>query len=261
MAECIKVFDQLGDEVLVPHSPKTIVSLVPSQTELLFDLGLSDMIAGVTKFCVHPADARSKVIVGGTKKFNFERIHKISPDLVIGNKEENYREGIEELRKHYPVWMSDINTLKEALQMISQLGVIMQREEQTSDLIHRIKNRFSSLPAIHGKRGKALYFIWKKPYMVAAGNTFIHEMLDYAGFENVAAHLNRYPELTVDQIRALRPDHLLLSSEPYPFRTEHIHEFKDLFPETRVHIVDGEFFSWYGSRLLLAGDYFEKLTL
>src|SRR5579863_4514221 len=111
--------DQLGTRLDIKIPPERIISLVPSQTELLFDLGLEEQIVGVTRFCVHPAEkVAMKVKVGGTKRFDFEKIASLNPDLIIGNKEENYLEGIEALRKEYPVWMSDIFTLKDALDMI-----------------------------------------------------------------------------------------------------------------------------------------------
>ena len=249
--------DQLGNPLTVPNPPRRIVSLVPSQTELLFDLGVSDAVVGVTKFCVHPPSAKEKAIIGGTKKFNFDKIHELSPDLIIGNKEENYRTGIEELGKHYPVWMSDILTLDDAMAMMNALGMIVDRSDRANELVNHARAQFASLT---GKdNGTALYFIWQEPYMVAGKDTFVDEMLRFAGFKNKADHLTRYPELTADEIRSLNPGHILLSSEPYPFKEKHLVEFKEKFPRANVILVDGEYFSWYGSRLTQAADYFKKL--
>ncbi|WP_342626401.1 helical backbone metal receptor [Belliella baltica] len=111
--------DQLKRKVTIAESPKRIISLVPSQTELLVDLGLGDRIVGVTKFCVHPEGFKEKKqIIGGTKNFHFDKIDQLEPDLIIGNKEENYQEGIEKLAEKYPVWMSDIFDLSDAMEIL-----------------------------------------------------------------------------------------------------------------------------------------------
>lgn len=250
----------MGAEVVVPLNPKRIVSLVPSQTELLFDLGLDKQLQGITKFCIHPADkVKEKHIIGGTKKFRFEAIDELKPDLIIGNKEENYQEGIEKLKEKYPVWMSDIAGLADALQMIRSVGEITARQAEADQLAENIESSFSGLTKKAPKR--VLYFIWQNPHMVVAGNTFIDEMLSRIGLRNAAAGLERYPEVTPDQIRALDPELILLSSEPYPFKEKHISAFEELCPGVTVKVVDGEMFSWYGSRLLQATGYFNNLEL
>ena len=115
--------DHLGKQISISFPPKRIISLVPSQTELLADLGLEDRIVGITKFCIHPEPwQKTKTIVGGTKKFRFDVIDSLKPDLIIGNKEENYQGGIEQLKSQYPVWMSDIVTLKDAFAMIREIN-------------------------------------------------------------------------------------------------------------------------------------------
>ena len=247
----------MGRRVEVPLYPQRIISLVPSQTELLYDLGLEDEVVGLTKFCVHPEKWRkSKFVVGGTKKFNFEKIHQLAPDLIIGNKEENYQEGIFELEKKYPVWMSDIADLNGALNMISSVGGLVNKEFASDNLVSSIA---SSLKVERPARGTALYLIWKDPYMGAGNDTFICEMMELAGFENVLGNLKRYPELSMDEIKKLAPKHILLSSEPFPFKAVHVSELKSILPQSQVRLVDGEIFSWYGSRLLKAGKYFDEM--
>lgn len=213
---------------------------------------------GVTKFCVHPPHWRKeKKIIGGTKQFNLERIKALEPDLIIGNKEENYRQGIEALEKAFPVWMSDIQSLDEACAMMEGIGRITHTEVQAGEITAEIKSGFSSLnspPSLN-----ALYFIWRDPYMVAGGNTFIDEMLARCGFRNMAQEKARYPVLAKDEIRSIQPQLVLLSSEPYPFGEKHIQEIKNLCPKAEVLLVDGEMFCWYGSRLLKAVPYFKKL--
>ena len=253
------VTDQLGRRVAVPFPPRRIVSLVPSQTELLFDLGLGERVVGVTKFCTHPAEARTKAtVIGGTKNFNFDKIAALKPDLIIGNKEENYQEGITRLAANYPVWLSDISDLPTALDMIRRVGFIAGAKEKAEVVANEIDASFAAL-AVNETAVPAAYFIWRKPYMVAANGTFIDDMLRHAGFSNVFAEHSRYPEITAEQLATAAPLRILLSSEPYPFGAKHIAEFQKICPAATVEIVDGELFSWYGSCLLQSAAYFSRL--
>ena len=251
--------DQLSRRVVLPFPPRRIVSLVPSQTELLFDLGLAAQVVGVTKFCLHPPEARrTAAVIGGTKNFNFEKIAALKPDLILGNKEENYQTGIEQLTANYPVWLSDIATLEEALRMIRQVGFITGREAEAGQLAAETAASFAALVAPE-PLVSAAYFIWRKPYMVAAGGTFIDDMLGRAGFANVFAGRGRYPEIRADELATAAPARILLSSEPYPFGGKHVTEFRAICPAARIDIVDGELFSWYGSRLRHSAAYFKTL--
>ena len=256
----LTVTDQLGRRVAVPFPPQRIVSLVPSQTELLFDLGLAEKVVGVTKFCIHPAEARSKTfVIGGTKNFDFKKIAELKPDLIIGNKEENYQGGIEQLAADYPVWLSDIGNLPEALDMIRRVGFITGAKERGEVLAAEIDASFAALATPGPEAVSVAYFIWKKPYMAAAGGTFIDDMLRRAGFSNAFADLQRYPEITAAQVAAAAPQRIFLSSEPYPFADKHLAEFLEMCPGATVEIVDGELFSWYGSRLRQSAAYFSQL--
>ncbi len=251
--------DQIGHEIHLPQPPQRIVSLVPSQTELLFHLGLGDRVVGVTKFCVHPLlECKSKKRVGGTKQVNFKKIADLRPDLIIGNKEENERSQIEALQQEYPVWLSDMATLEDALAMIASIGQMTEREAQSEQLVSSIKNAFGKLET--GDTAiRVAYLIWYQPWMAVGGGTFIHEMLCRAGFINVLKHKTRYPVVTLEALAEAKPAAVLLSSEPYPFKQRHIDEVKQLCPMADVRLVDGEMFSWYGSRLLLAAPYFATL--
>lgn len=245
MNDLLKVTDQMYREVSIPFPPKRIISLVPSQTEFLLDIGAP--VAGRTKFCVHPQEKLESIpIVGGTKKFRFEKIAELNPDLIIGNKEENYIGGIEQLAVKYPVWMSDIYTLEDSFQMMGLLGKICDLEIKSSRIIEeckaaleKAKRRFS---------GRVVYLIWKNPWMAAGKNTFIDHLLTFLGYENVVLEA-RYPELSNEQIVHLNADKILLSSEPFPFKEKHINEMKGLCPDSEIELVDGELYSWYGSRL------------
>ena len=252
------VIDQMGSEVMLPSNPQRIISLVPSQTELLFSLGLEDRIVGLTRFCIHPGDnVAGKARIGGTKDFDMDKIKALNPDLIIGNKEENYEEGINELKKHFPVWMSDIYTLEDAYQMMIHIGDITNKEDEALALIKEIKSGFEKLPTTNDQLPikACAYFIWRKPYMVAATGTFINHMLGILGVKNVFADQGRYPAVTAQDIALRKPDIIFLSSEPYSFTDRHKPEFRDICPDARVMIVDGELFSWYGSRLRYTAEY------
>ncbi|AMR32940.1 cobalamin-binding protein [Mucilaginibacter sp. PAMC 26640] len=251
-------YDQMKRAVNIPFIPKRIISLVPSQTELLFFLGLDSEIVGLTKFCIHPAGSVSdKAAIGGTKQLNMAAIYQLKPDLIIANKEENEQAQVEELMKNYPVWISDINDIDSALKMIIAIGSITGKEEEAKDLILDIINQFESIikPTV---LIRTAYLIWRNPYMAVGQGTFINSLFDMIGLTNVFSQ-GRYPQITLAELRAADPQLLLLSSEPYPFSEKHIAEFRILLPNARILLVNGELFSWYGSRLLQAPAYFNML--
>jgi ABC-type Fe3+-hydroxamate transport system substrate-binding protein len=239
--------------------PKRIVSLVPSQTELLYSLKLDKETVGITKFCVHPDKwFSSKTKVGGTKNVNMDNVHHLQPDLIIANKEENEKVQIELLSLDYPVWLTDINNLKEALQMITDIGALTGKGDAALQLCKLIKQNFDDLKK-PVKPIRTAYLIWRKPYMTIGGDTFINDMLQNCGFENIYANKSRYPEISFEDLQTAGCQLLMLSSEPYPFKQKHIFELCNQLPKTKIILVDGEFFSWYGSRLLKAPEYFKKL--
>ena len=240
--------DQVGQTIELTHTPRRIISLVPSQTELLFDLGLDEEIVGVTRYCVRPADRCGKKTV---------IIDELQPDLIIGNKEENYRQGIERLRERYPVWLSDILTLADALAMIASVGAIVDRQDAATRLVAEIAAGIDGLPNF--KPLRVIYLIWHKPFMVAGHKTFAHEMIYHCGFINAFGHLSRYPEVDAKRIAGAKADLMLLSSEPFPFGPRHQQALRDLFPSLPAVLVDGQMFTWYGSRLRHAPDYFRRL--
>lgn len=222
-------------------------------------MGLSDSLVGITKFCTHPANEVKRITkVGGTKTLRFDLIEQLKPDLIIGNKEENDREAIDVLEKKYPVWMSDIDTVNDALNMIQSIGEITNRQPSASQLVSDLRISFSHLQNRHPQR--VLYLIWKSPWMAAGKNTFIDSMLNHAGWQN-AVMLDRYPTLNESQILAIDPEVVFLSSEPFPFAEKHIAELKLLLPQAKIVLVDGEMFSWYGNRMLLAPAYFNSLPV
>jgi ABC-type Fe3+-hydroxamate transport system substrate-binding protein len=256
--------DQLGRTIELLQTPKRIISLVPSQTELLFDLGLDEEVIGITKFCVHPEQwFQTKTRVGGTKQLHLDKIKDLKPDLIIANKEENVREQIEALSKEFPVWISDVNNLNDALEMIKSIGEITNKISRAKEIVNQIKTGFvqiqTTIPIAIGNKLQTCYLIWKDPYMTIGGDTFINDMLQCAGFQNIFEDQKRYPEISIEQLPIANCQLVFLSSEPYPFKQKHIDELQPLLPNTKIILVDGEMFSWYGSRLLKAPSYFQQL--
>jgi ABC-type Fe3+-hydroxamate transport system substrate-binding protein len=216
-------------------------------------------VVGITKFCVHPQKwFREKTRIGGTKNVNIERVASLEPDLIIANKEENIREQVEALAEQFPVWVSDVNTLSDACAMITSIGAITRKTEAANTIAENIQNQFFHHQTPSSKPLTA-YLIWKDPYMTVGSDTFIHHMLEAAGFQNVFAPQQRYPVVTIEDLYKSNCQVLLLSSEPYPFQEKHINELAHQLPNTKIILVDGEMFSWYGSRLQKAPAYFRTL--
>lgn len=255
--------DQIGIQHTFKSSPIRIVSLVPSQTELLFELGLEEQIFGITKFCVHPFHFKStKKIVGGTKKVNFNKIADLQPDIVICNKEENTKEIVEELRQLCTVWVTDIRTVEDNFRMIMDFGQIFNCRTEAQKWHDKLAFGLNDFNAFMKDKAsqKVAYFIWKDPYMVVGSDNYINEMLKLNHFQNIYENRGRYPEVEIKKIQLEGdPDLVLLSSEPYPFKEEDAFEIGRFTHHAKTIFVDGEMFSWYGSRLLIAFSYFKTL--
>ncbi len=255
----ISTTDQLGRILQLAKQPVKIISLVPSQTELLFELGLDKEVAAITKFCIHPESwHQSKTKIGGTKNLKLDKINAIQPDLIIANKEENEESQIRKLIEDFPVWISDIKNLDDALGMVREVSKIVGKENKGIEIINEIKSGFMLLAQKRNNINCA-YLIWNKPMMTVGGDTFISNMLEYAGYTNVFNEKSRYPEITAEDLEKKAPDVLFLSSEPFPYFNKLIDQYKSDFPKINVQLVDGELFSWYGSRLLKSPSYFLNL--
>ncbi|MFN2454680.1 MAG: ABC transporter substrate-binding protein [Pyrinomonadaceae bacterium] len=258
-----EIKDQTGRLVTIYYAPKKIVSLVPSQTELLFHLGLEEEVIGITRFCVHPKRwLKTKANVGGTKAVDVPAVQSLHPDLIIANKEENVKEQIEALENIAPVYISDVQTYEDALAMIETIGLIVGRKSQAAKLSAQIRENFQELISRRqtlNHKPRAAYLIWREPYMTVGGDTFINDMMKKCGFINVFENEKRYPQISLRQLLADDCQLVLLSSEPYPFREKHLYEIKKEVPDAQVMLADGEMFGWYGSRLLLAPAYFSEL--
>lgn len=229
-----------------------VISLVPSITETLFDLGLSsDEIIGRTKFCIHPKELVKTVeIIGGTKNLNIDKIRSLKPDLIIANKEENVKEQVEELMKDFKVLVTNVETLEDNYYLIKQLGHILGKEEKAQFFNLKTYEAFD-IPKPENKL-KVAYLIWKDPYMTVGGDTFISRILEELGFQNLFKDQKRYPEVQLEDLRAANL--IFLSSEPFPFKEKHIAGIQDICIDQKIMIVDGEAFSWYGSHLAKCGN-------
>ena len=244
-----------------PKVYSRIVSLVPSQTELLYDLGLEEEVIGITKFCVHPAHwFKTKARIGGTKNINVQSIHHLKPDLIIANKEENVKDQVEELAENYDVFVTEVHNLTDAIDMINALGLLSGKTEKATLVSNKVKVQFQNLQDVTSlqRKIKAAYLIWKDPLMAVGSHTFINDMMLYCGLENIFSSRDRYPEISVAELR-IDCELILLSSEPYPFKEKHVNELQLQIPGVKIILVDGEMFSWYGSRLLKASCYLKEL--
>ena len=222
-----------------------IVSLVPSLTELVCGVGLEHKLVGCTKFCTDPTHLRHiKTIVGGTKNVYLERIYALNPDLILAAKEENTQAQVEELSKRYPTYVTDIKNMPD---MAGVLQKLLDAGGNTTS-IEALLNLILQSRQIRLNPVRALYLIWKEPYMSVGGNTYISSMLEAGGFMNVFAHAARYPVLELEMVKELAPDVILLSSEPFPFKESHQQTIQ-LQTGKPCRLVDGRWFSWYDSRI------------
>ncbi|MCD6366516.1 MAG: ABC transporter substrate-binding protein [Bacteroidales bacterium] len=255
------VIDAVDKQITINFPLQRIVSLVPSITELLFDLGLDDKIVGVTKFCIHPAEKTKTVQkIGGTKDFDISEILKLQPGLVIANKEENQKDTVLKLTESVPVYVTDVFDIPSALTMINQIGEITDTLPEAKKIVGEIDAGFLQNFDTPKKIKKAVYLIWRKPYMTINGRTFINHMMQKAGYQNVFAwKKDNYPVITDDEIKNSGAEVVLLSSEPYRFKEKHSSEFQNFLPDAEIRLVDGEMFTWFGSRMRLAAKYFYKL--
>lgn len=234
-----------------------VISLVPSITEALFDLGLTENeIIGRTKFCIHPEDKVKNVeIIGGTKNINLEKIKSLKPDLILANKEENVKEQVEILMKDFKVIVYNTETIEDNYYLVKNLGLLFNKEDRAQIFNLKIYEVLNG--AKINTKIKTAYLIWKNPYMTVGSDTFIHNVLSEIGLENIFKNQTRYPEIKVEDLA--EADVIMLSSEPFPFKEKHISELKEFYPNKKIIIVDGEAFSWYGTHIAKCENYFKEL--
>jgi ABC-type hemin transport system substrate-binding protein len=236
--------------------PERIVSLVPSLTEALFAFGVGARVVGRTRYCTQPPRTVGRVAkVGGTKKVDAECVLGLEPDLVVAVKEENTREDIEGLKEAgVPVFVGAPETVGDALGMLrelaGQVGAAGDTVEEVLGPIERVYWRLRREP----RRTRRVFApIWKGPYMSVGSDTYVHDVLETCGGENVCGSFTRYPIVSLEEVEALEPEVVLLPDEPYPFSAEDLAEFHALdvpaAREDRIHLIDGKLLTWYGPRM------------
>lgn len=244
--------DDLNREILLESIPQRVVCLCPSITETLIEMGVN--VVGRTKFCIHPKEkVKNITIIGGTKQVHYDKIEALNPDLIICEKEENTSEMVQVLEKKYPVYVVNVESWKDGIKMIKNLGYLLNKTHITDEWLKNIPERLT--PIVQQK--KAVYLIWYNPIMTVGKTTYINDILNQLGFMNpFENHSGRYPIITLEEIQNEEPDYLFLSSEPFPFKQTHIQEFQETLKNTKIMLVDGEMFSWYGIRMQKALYFF-----
>ena len=263
----IVITDSTDKKINFFETPKRVVSLIPSITETLFDLGVGDTVAGISKYCVYPAEAvKGKRKVGGQKNPDFEEIKKIDPDLIILNWEENKPEHIDYLSLRYKTWITYPKTVSDAEQLLLELGQVFGVETKAAEFTDEIRNSVIKLRSHRRAKLKALYLIWRNPWMSINHDTFIHHVMDVHHLENVYRHHpKRYFNVTSEDIEAANPDVIILPDEPYHFLEKHKLEFFHLsvsaVKSQRIFLADGTYFCWYGTRTAKASKYIQEQIL
>ena len=250
--------DQTGRELKISESINKIVCLVPSITELLFFFGLEEKIVGITEYCVHPEkQVKNANKIGGPKNPDIEKIKELEPDLVIGSVEENTQNKIEKISEFAPVWLSDVKSVDSACKMITSLGELFDKTDLAENIANNIKKGFKEFD--RSQKVKVAYLIWENPLMTVGNDTFIDNILGQMGFINVFANKNRYPKIEPEELANSGAEFILLPSEPYDFKNEHIEQYKKLCPNAKAILVDGQMFSWYGNHMLVALGYLKRI--
>jgi len=256
------VADASGVVVTLPAPPRRIVSLIPSITEILFALGLGDAVVGCTIYCTQPPDGVStKTRIGGEKNPKLDMIRELRPDLVVANVEENVRAHVDALRDwDIPVYVTYPRTVVEGIRLIRELGQLTGAEERGNEMTAALEAQLAEARAHQAGRTPARVFcpIWRHPYMTINRDTYIHDMLETCGGDNVFGGLpQRYPPVDLADVARERPDVILLPDEPYRFRRAHLADFSShreipALRDGRVHFIDGKLLSWYGPRIAQA---------
>jgi ABC-type Fe3+-hydroxamate transport system substrate-binding protein len=247
-----------------------IVCLVPSITELLCDLGLSDQIVGRTGFCIHPWETVKTIPkVGGTKDVLIDRVRELEPTHVVVNVDENLKEDAETLATFVPsVVVTHPQGPRDNLSLYRQMGATFGREAEAERMCERFEEAYGRATANVGREQSVLYLIWRDPWMTIAPDTYIAQTLALFGWtqpvnlgspEGDQSLQVRYPEVRLSDF-AGKVDRVLLSSEPFHFKPEHIPQVEELVPGAEVSLIDGEMTSWYGSRAIAGLDYLAEYT-
>lgn len=250
-----------------------IVSLVPSLTELLFELGLGPYVIGRTGFCIHPGDqVRNVAKVGGTKSIDVDKVRALAPTHIVVNREENPRELVEQIREFVPsVVVTDPVTVQDNISLYRQIGEVFDVMPAAELLVTRFETAHQRLLSQKFKPLRLIYLIWRDPWMTVASDTFISQMLAQAGMQTLPdttvlgrlPDAARYPEITEQHMADLQPDLVLLSTEPYRFQESHCELILriDGLDATSCRLIDGEMTSWYGPRAIKGVEYLNDFRL
>jgi ABC-type Fe3+-hydroxamate transport system substrate-binding protein len=238
-----------------------IVSLVPSITELLCDLGLSAQLVGRTGFCVHPWETVRRIPkVGGTKDVKLDRVRELEPTHVVVNVDENRKEDAEALAEFVPhVVVTHPQAPRDNLDLYRQMGETFGREEEAERLCAEFERAYERATAVAREPRDVLYLIWRDPWMTISPETYISRTLALFGWRTIPAESDeRYPQVDLAEVDVER---VLLSSEPFHFKERHVAEVEELVPDAaQVALIDGEMTSWYGSRAIAGLDYLAEFT-
>ncbi|MBI9038391.1 MAG: ABC transporter substrate-binding protein [Bacteroidales bacterium] len=257
----MQFFDGLGRTICLDKIPKRIVSLCPSITETLCELGLADKIIACTDYCVHPIDVvKNFNKIGGPKNFSEEKILNLKPDIIFAVKEENETCKINRISKKVPTYVFDINSIQEGIEMIKTLGNIFEIQNISDCFIEKMQEGYKNLTKVNSNI-KCLYLVWKQPYIAVGGDSFIDSVLYQINIKNCLRNSKKkYPKIKLKLLEN-QFDLLILPSEPYSFSENDIDGFEKIFPEKEIIKVDGEMFSWYGTHQLKAISYLQKLVI
>ncbi|MBA2694235.1 MAG: ABC transporter substrate-binding protein [Rubrobacter sp.] len=237
------------------HIPRRIVCLVPSLTEALFVFGVGDRVVGRTNYCEFPPrGVRKAEKVGGTRKVDVEKALALEPDLVVAVKEENTREDVEAFRNAgVPVFLGEPETVDGAVSMLREFADMLDapNSEPTIEAVERVQTR---IVARRPQRPLRVFApIWKGPYMTVGGDTYVSDVIEVCGGENIFADRVRYPEVSLEEVEERRSEVVLLPDEPYVFSAVDLVDFHSLdMPaarDDRIHLVDGKMLTWYGPRM------------
>jgi ABC-type Fe3+-hydroxamate transport system substrate-binding protein len=275
--------DTLGRTIQIPHTPQRLVSLVPSITEVLFSFGCGPQVVGITDYCTEPAAAvAAKTKIGGTKNPDIAAILALRPELVFAVAEENRRQDVEQLAAAgVSVYVFAPRTVCDGIDLLWRVADLVDCRSEVAGQIQAIEQDYAETVALVARHQRVRVFcpIWKDPYMTINEDTYVHDVLQVCGGENIFAHRQRrfplaadlgqrpeamsersterdrrYPRVTLEEMATLRPEVVLLPDEPYAFSAADMADFTP-FPEVpavrdgRIFLIDGKMVSWYGPRI------------
>jgi len=253
----ITVTDDFGQTLVFEKAPERIVSLVPSITETLIELGAGNRVVGITNYCIHPARAVDDIPrVGGTKGASLEKIDALRPDLVITNREENRKRRIDALREKYPVYVTYPRTVEQALKIVADLGTLTRTSAKAAEIAETCDQIVTSTdPVVRGNPFPTACLIWRDPWMAVGADTYISDLLGTFGFRNVFTRDDgRYPEVSLGTIAERGTDVIILPNEPYAFAEPDRRQIDSSLTEkgrkVRILLVDGSYLTWFGYRTM-----------